>query len=56
MRVRPLPDPDPHPRPPRAPMPLRSAGNEKAARRRLINSNLMIVDQAAINVGFDFRR
>jgi hypothetical protein len=29
---------------------------ERAARRRLFNSNLMIVDQAAINAGFDFRR
>ena len=29
---------------------------EKAARRRLLNSNLMIVDQTAINAGFDFRR
>jgi hypothetical protein len=29
---------------------------EKAARRRLPNSNLMIADQAAINAGFDFRR
>jgi hypothetical protein len=29
---------------------------EKAARRRLLNSNLMIEDQAAINAGFDFRR
>jgi hypothetical protein len=29
---------------------------EKAARRRLLNSNLMIADQAAINAGFDFRR
>jgi hypothetical protein len=28
---------------------------EKAARRRLFNSNLMIVDQAAINAGPDFR-
>jgi hypothetical protein len=28
----------------------------KAARRRLSISNLMIVDQAAINTGFDFRR
>ena len=31
------------------------ARKEKAARRRL-QSNLMIVDQAAINAGFDFRR
>jgi hypothetical protein len=30
-------------------------GNEKAARRRLLNSTLMIVDQPAINDGFDFR-
>jgi hypothetical protein len=29
---------------------------EKAARRRLFNSNLMISDQAAINAGFDLRR
>jgi hypothetical protein len=29
---------------------------EKAAQRRLFNLNLMIVDQAAINAGFDFRR
>jgi hypothetical protein len=29
---------------------------EKAARRRLFNSNLMIVDQTAINAGFEFRR
>jgi hypothetical protein len=28
----------------------------KAARRRLFNSTLMIVDQATINAGFDFRR
>jgi hypothetical protein len=28
----------------------------KAARRRLSNSNLMILDQAAINAGFAFRR
>lgn len=28
----------------------------KAARRRLLNSNPMLVDQAAINAGFDFRR
>jgi hypothetical protein len=32
------------------------APKEKAARRRLFNSNPMIVDQAAINAGFDFRR
>jgi hypothetical protein len=32
------------------------APKEKAARRRLLNSNLMIVDQAVINAGFDFRR
>jgi hypothetical protein len=30
--------------------------NENAARRRLSNSTLMIVDQPAINAGFDFRR
>ncbi len=30
--------------------------NEKAARRRLFNSNPMIVDQAASNAGFAFRR
>jgi hypothetical protein len=31
--------------------------NQKAARRRLFNSTLMIVDQAtASNAGFDFRR
>ena len=29
---------------------------QKAARRRLLNSNPMIVDQATINAGFDFRR
>jgi hypothetical protein len=29
---------------------------EKAARRRLFNSNLMNVDQAAIYAGSDFRR
>jgi ATP-dependent DNA ligase len=29
---------------------------QKAARRRLLNSNLMIVDPTAINAGFDFRR
>jgi hypothetical protein len=29
---------------------------EKGARRRLLNLNRMIVDQAAINAGFDFRR
>jgi hypothetical protein len=29
---------------------------EKAARRRLYNSNLMILDLATINAGFDFRR
>jgi hypothetical protein len=29
---------------------------EKAARRRPLNSNLLIADQAAINAGFDFRR
>jgi hypothetical protein len=28
----------------------------EAARRRLLNSKLMIVDQAAINAGFAFRR
>jgi hypothetical protein len=28
----------------------------KAARRRLLNSNLMIADQAAINADFDLRR
>src|SRR5258706_14414206 len=33
-----------------------SCSKEKAARRRLFNSTLMIVDQAAINAGFDFRR
>jgi hypothetical protein len=30
--------------------------NEKAARRRLFNSTMMIVDQAAINAGFAFPR
>jgi hypothetical protein len=30
--------------------------DEKAARRRLFNSNLLIVDQAAVNAGFDLRR
>jgi hypothetical protein len=34
----------------------KQAVKEKAARRRLLNSNLIIVDQAAINAGFDFRR
>ena len=29
---------------------------EKAARRRLLNSNPIIVDQAAINASFAFRR
>jgi len=29
---------------------------QKAARRRLLNSNPMNVDHAAINAGFDFRR
>jgi hypothetical protein len=29
---------------------------EKAARRRLLNSNLMVVIQANIITGFDFRR
>ena len=29
---------------------------EKAARRRLLNSNPVISDQAAIKAGFDFRR
>jgi hypothetical protein len=29
---------------------------QKAALRRLLDLNLMIVDQAAINAGFDFRR
>jgi hypothetical protein len=29
---------------------------EKAARRQLLNSNQVIMDQAAINAGFDFRR
>jgi hypothetical protein len=29
---------------------------KKATRRRLLNSSLMIVDQAAINAGCDFRR
>jgi hypothetical protein len=29
---------------------------EKAARRRLLNSTLMIVDHDAINAVFDFRR
>ena len=29
---------------------------QKAARRRLLSSNLMIVDQTAINAGFDFPR
>jgi hypothetical protein len=31
------------------------ADKEKAARRRLLNSNLMIADQAAINVGLNLR-
>jgi hypothetical protein len=35
---------------------LTNCPKEKAARRRLLNSNLMIVDQAAINAGFDLRR
>jgi hypothetical protein len=30
--------------------------NEKAARRRLSHSILMMADQATINAGFDFRR
>jgi hypothetical protein len=29
---------------------------KKAARRAALNSNPMVVDQAAINTGFDFRR
>jgi hypothetical protein len=29
------------------------ACKEKAARRRLLNSNLMIVNQTAVNAGFD---
>jgi hypothetical protein len=29
---------------------------EKAARRRLSISNLLIVDYATVNAGFDFRR
>ena len=33
----------------------RTRSKEKAARRRLLNSVLMM-DQAAINAGFDFRR
>jgi hypothetical protein len=37
-------------------MEKQGAEKEKAARRRLLNSNLMIVDHAAINAGFDFRR
>jgi hypothetical protein len=32
------------------------APNQKAARRRLLNSNSLVVDHAAINAGFDFRR
>jgi hypothetical protein len=35
---------------------LQKSRKEKAARRRLHNSILMIVDQAAINSGFDFLR
>jgi hypothetical protein len=35
---------------------VRSLKTEKAARGRLLNSNAMMVDQAAINAGFDFRR
>jgi hypothetical protein len=31
-------------------------GKRKAARRRLLNSSLMILDQEAINAGFAFRR
>jgi hypothetical protein len=34
----------------------RTSPKQKAARRRLLNSNLMIDDQAAINAGFDLRR
>jgi len=30
----------------------KSPPKQKAARRRLLNSNLMMVDQAAINAGF----
>jgi hypothetical protein len=33
-----------------------SRSKEKAARRRLLNSNLIIVDQAASNAGLDLRR
>jgi hypothetical protein len=36
--------------------PMQCCSNEKAARRRLFNSNLMIADQAAINAGADLRR
>jgi hypothetical protein len=32
------------------------AHKQKAARRRPLNSYLMIVDQVAINAGVDFRR
>jgi hypothetical protein len=32
------------------------AAQKKSRPWRLLNSNLMIVDQAAINAGFDFRR
>jgi hypothetical protein len=46
------------------PMPLNSATHgtwrmslpKAKAARGLLNSNLMIADQAAIKVGFDFRR
>jgi hypothetical protein len=33
-----------------------SRGKEKAARKRLSNSNFLTVDRAAINAGFDLRR
>ena len=34
----------------------KSTSKQKAARRRLHNSSLMFVAQAAISAGFDFRR
>ena len=45
-----------HSLPPIADVAPSRAARQKAARRRLLNSNLMIVDQTAINAGFDFRR
>jgi len=36
--------------------PTDAAKEKSRPQRRLLNSNLMIVDQAAINAGFDFWR